>query len=127
MSKRYDANQVIRSVYDINTNSLRVSVDQAIAGPGGGLDIVIDHADDSIRIGDGINLVTTSPANTGKVAFDVVSLNELVPREFDDIEITQKNAEGDPEIAIYRSAGSVVATLTITYDIDGDLQRVVRS
>jgi len=126
MSKGYDANQVIRSVYDVNSNCLRVCIDGSV-DMGGPQDIIIDHADDSIRIGDGTNLVTTTPTNISQVGLDVIALNELVPREFDDVEVTQKNADGCPEIVIYRSAGATVSTLTITYDVDGDFQRVVRS
>ena len=126
MTKGYDANQVIRSVYDVNKNCLRVCIDGTISGPGGGLEIVIDHASDSIRIGDGTNLVTTTQAGA-KVGLDTVQLNDLIPSAFDDVEVTAKNADGCPTTIVYRNNAAVVATLTVTYDVDGDLERVTRS
>lgn len=54
---KLDANQVMRSIYDDATNELRV---KATLNPGGSSEIVIDHADDSIRLGDGTNLTTVS-------------------------------------------------------------------
>ena len=55
---------------------------------------------------------------------------KLVPEIFDYIEILSKNANGDPTSVVYRTGGSggiPVATLTITYDGDGDVQSVARS
>lgn len=124
--KDLDANQVIRSVYEVDKNCLRVCIDGTIDGPGGGIEVVIDHTNDSIRLGDGTNL-TTATVSGSKVGLDVISLNELVPTGFDDVEVTTKNADGCPTQVIYRNSSSIVATLDITYDVDGDFQRVVRS
>ena len=159
--KGYDGFQVLRSVFDVDQNCLRVCLVDGGAGSGGAVEVIIDHTSDSIRLGDGTSLVTTTVLPNSKVGLDVnlaniedmvtndgvgnpitstlteatiakrgldvVSLNELVPREFNEIEITAKNAEGDPTTVIYRSNAEVVATLTIVYDIDGDLQRVTRA
>lgn len=57
----------------------------------------------------------------------VMTLNRLIPCEFDDIQITQFTAEGDPEIVIYRSDTNIIATLTITYNTDGEVERVRRT
>lgn len=63
-----DSTQVLRHVFDETQDRLRV--DAAVSMDAGQLDVVIDQADDSIRIGDGTNLVTTTQ-DSGKVALDV--------------------------------------------------------
>jgi len=57
-----------------------------------------------------------------------VSINggSLVTEEFDSVVITSKNADGCPTGIEYSLAGVLVATLTLTYDVDGDLQSVSR-
>jgi hypothetical protein len=57
----------------------------------------------------------------------VLSINELIPMAFDQVAITSKNANGDPLVILYKLATVTVATLTCTYDIDGDLSNVVRT
>lgn len=55
---------------------------------------------------------------------------KLVPEVYNYIEITSKNANGDPLTVEYKTGGAggvLVATLTITYDVDGDVQSVLRS
>ena len=53
--------------------------------------------------------------------------NKLIPKIFDDIEVTAKNGNGDPVTIVYRSATISVASLTVLYDSDGDFQRVTRT
>jgi hypothetical protein len=57
----------------------------------------------------------------------VLSVNELVPVAFDQVTISSKNGNGDPLVILYKLATVTVATLTCTYDIDGDLSDVVRT
>lgn len=70
-----DSDQVIRSVYDDNKNTLRVSV---LDGTNGGesFEVVINQADDSIRIGDGTDLVTTTTIGP-KVGLDTNIINPI--------------------------------------------------
>ena len=53
-------------------------------------------------------------------------INDLIPVEFDEINILSKNLDGDPTVVEYKLSASIVATLNITYDSDGDLQNVIR-
>lgn len=55
------------------------------------------------------------------------SVNDLVPQEFDEVEITAVNGSNDPTTIVYRKSTSTVATLTIVYDGLGDIQKVSRS
>jgi hypothetical protein len=56
-----------------------------------------------------------------------LSINELVPVAFNEVVISSKNGNGDPLVILYKLATVLVATLTCTYDIDGDLTNVVRT
>ena len=74
--------------------------------------------------------VTVAQGTAGGSAWLVAEVNKLVPTQFDYIEVTSKNAEGCPTEVEYKTGGSggiVVATLTITYDVDGDLESVART
>ena len=51
----------------------------------------------------------------------------LISEEWDSVVVTSKNADGCPLTVEYSLAGSLIATITITYDVDGDLQTLVRS
>lgn len=64
-----DSAQVIQHVYDEPNNRLRVETD-ATVNMSGELEVAIDQVDDSIRIGDGVNLVTASVI-ASKIGLDV--------------------------------------------------------
>jgi len=84
--------------------------------------------------------VTTTP-NDNKVGLDVhiikdssldgspapVSAGNIITEEFDSVAVTAKNSDGCPTTVEYSLAGDLIATLTITYDVDGDLQSVTRT
>lgn len=73
--KDLDANQVIRSVYDPVKNCLRVCiVDNSGSGPPGGIEVAIHHTEDSIRLGDGIDFITSTVFGA-KRAYDVYVVN----------------------------------------------------
>lgn len=67
--KKYDFPQVLRSVFDDDANTLRVSV---VSGGGGGgtMEVLVNHVDDSIRLGDGTTLFTGSTVGP-KTGLDV--------------------------------------------------------
>jgi hypothetical protein len=92
--KGYDANQVLRSVFDVDGNFLRVSVIEAESG-GGTFEVVISHTNDSIRLGDGTSLVTTTTIGP-KVGLDVNVINQ--------IDIRNLTATRD-NVAIHDSSG----------------------
>lgn len=72
--KGYDAFQVLRSVFDVDLNCLRVCIVDGTSSGGSGIEVVIDHTEDSIRLGDGTYFFTSS-IDGGKVALDVSLLN----------------------------------------------------
>lgn len=74
--KGYDGFQVLRSVFDVDQNCLRVCIVSGGGGPGPGgpIEVIIDHTTDSIRLGDGTNLVTTT-VDGSKVGLDVNIIN----------------------------------------------------
>lgn len=57
--KPYDFPQVIRSVFEVEDNCLRVKVINS-SGSGGELEVLIDHTEDSIRLGDGTGFFTST-------------------------------------------------------------------
>lgn len=98
------------------------------------LEVQLSHRDnvpnlgdvhDSVRLGDGTNEATITPTNISKFALDVMPLNRLIRYPYDRIDIVSKNIDGDPTQIEFRSLGTLVATVNITYDADGDLQSVV--
>jgi hypothetical protein len=73
--KPYDYPQVLRSVFEVDDNCLRVKVVSGGGGGGGGdLEVLIDHTEDSVRLGDGTKFLTSTNA-LGKVALDVNVIN----------------------------------------------------
>jgi cell fate (sporulation/competence/biofilm development) regulator YlbF (YheA/YmcA/DUF963 family) len=54
-------------------------------------------------------------------------LGMLIPFAFDSISVPSYNANNDPLIVIYGNGGAIVATLTITYDGDGNISTVERT
>jgi hypothetical protein len=64
---------ILRDVHDPATQSLRTTAQATIIVPGG-LEVTISHTNDSIRLGDGVNLVTTTNVS-GKQGLDVNIIN----------------------------------------------------
>lgn len=89
--KGLDANQVIRSVYDISTNSLRTTGSGGGSGP---IDIIIDQSTDSIRLGDGTNLITgtTHGSKTG-LDVNIITPNVITVNKFNSINSVVANNE----------------------------------
>lgn len=60
---------------------------------------------------------------------DVVNLGQLIPFEFNEIDLTNSTIGGQtvPTTVIYKQGGVTVATLTLTYDGSANLLSVVRS
>lgn len=66
---------VLRDVHDPVTQSLRTTANATIVIPGG-LEVKIEHQNDSVRLGDGVNFLT-STYDGGKVALDVAVLGGI--------------------------------------------------
>lgn len=80
--KGYDAFQVLRSVFDVDKNCLRVCVVDGTTGGGGGFEVIIDHTNDSIRLGDGTNFISSTTV-LGKIGLDVSVINDIDIRQLD--------------------------------------------
>jgi hypothetical protein len=81
-----DANQVLQHAFDDANGSLRVSVVDGSPGSGGGIEIIIDHTEDSVRIGDGSKLVTATNVG-GKTGLDVNIANPTIEITATDLDI----------------------------------------
>lgn len=82
---------------------------------------------DSVRLGNqNYELSYTANDDESKAAADVTALNKLIDIPHDDVEITQFTADGDPEVILFRENGNLKITLNLTYNADGELQRVQR-
>lgn len=60
----------------------------------------------------------------------IPTVSGLVPKIYDTVQITAYTANGDPETVVYRAggaSGTVVATLTLTYDGSNRITEVVRT
>lgn len=82
---------------------------------------VLDQSTDSVEAAQG---------DAGTDPWLVRDMNRLVPEEFDFLDITSRNLAGDPLVIVYKTGGSggtTVATLTLTYDVGGDLKTVTRT
>jgi hypothetical protein len=93
LNDKLDSGQVIKSVYDIDDNSLRVSVVSG-SGGGGALAVEIDASEDSIAIGDGTDLATITTVGPKKgLDVNVINnpINVVVSNE---VEVT--NDAGNP-------------------------------
>jgi hypothetical protein len=67
-----DFTQVLRSAYDDAKN--RIRVDAEFSATIGTIEVIIDHTNDSIRLGDGTDLVTTTTVGSD-VGLDVNIIN----------------------------------------------------
>ena len=76
--KGLDAFQVLRSVYELTNNTLRVSVIDGSTGSGTGFEVIISHINDSIRLGDGTNFITSTNL-ASKYGLDVHIINASLP------------------------------------------------
>jgi hypothetical protein len=67
--------------------------------------------------------------SNGGGSFNAEDFPGLLNFKFDSFEVTEKNLDGPTEIKYYTGGvgGTLVATITITYDLEGDIETVERS
>ncbi len=89
--------------------------------------------DGTISIGD-VTVVGTAPNHyplepNADGSLNTISLAQLVPYKFDEIDLTNSTIDGQvvPTIVVYKQMGATIATLTLTYDGSANLLSVVRS
>jgi len=107
--------------------SLKINADGSIDAnceidAAGGDNILVVGTEDGTKTGIQ-HVLEIGPDGMAKVGDN----NKLIPKIFDDIEVTAKNGNGDPVTIVYRSNTVQVAALTVLYDSDGDFQRVTRT
>lgn len=69
-----DANQVLQHAFD--ESECRLRVDAQFSAGGGAIDVNIDHTNDSIRLGDGTNFLTSTTIGPD-VGLDVNLINDV--------------------------------------------------
>lgn len=90
--KLIDADQVIRSVFDKDLNRLRV--DAVVSATIGDLEVALSHTEDSVRIGDGTNLVEVTSDGEMQVRDDDANTSlETLIDQTDDIETSLGNID----------------------------------
>jgi len=98
--------------------------------PDGSIDanVRVDLTEDSISIGDGEDLYTSSKdAAKGIVALDVVDQSKPVAALNDTGRVTQRDADGNPTEITFRCDGVVKRVLTIEYDDDGNFDAYTKA
>lgn len=90
-------------------------------------DVLLSHLNDSVRLGNGTNLFSSNQRKVGEIGLDVNALNRVFSKPFDELEVTLKNDDGDPLIVVSRLNAILVQTVALTYDADGDFQKLVVS
>jgi hypothetical protein len=116
--KGLDANQVLRSVYDETENCLRVCVVEGTTGGGAGFEVIISHTDDSIRLGDGTQLVTATLVS-GKVGLDVNVINEV---DIQDLDASKDNVaihDSDGDELEINTDGSISVAQAVNNNVSG--------
>ena len=107
-------------------------VDTLQINPDGSINVQISginlsHVSSSVRLGNGTDFLTTSNGDNSTVGLDVNNLNRVFSKPFDEIEVTSKDADGNPLIIISKLNNALMQTVFLTYDIDGDFQKLVVS
>lgn len=132
-ASQHSSENVLRDVHDPITQTLRTTA-TAIIAPG--LDVEIDHTEDSIRLGDGTNFLT-STTDGPKVGLDVNIINDL--QITDGVNNLDINTDGSINVTvvpggsinnIYNEVTSVangILTTIVTYvaSTNGKLKRVM--
>ena len=120
--KNLDGQQVLRSVYDETDNSLRVNAQ--IRAQIGQLEIILDHTEDTVRLGDGTNL--TSVTASGELQVRDNDLNTTASSINGKLNsLGQKTASGSVPVVIasdqspvlvhdYEDTIAVYSTISVT-------------
>lgn len=82
--KQLDAAQVLRSAYDPNTNRLRT--DASVSAVIGAVEVIVDHTNDSIRLGDGTSFLTSTTVGSD-IGLDVNLINSSLTVSATDLDI----------------------------------------
>lgn len=154
LNTKLDSDQVLKRSYDETKNRIRVDaevtatvgtvdviidaatgdniaisdgVDVLVINPDGSINanVALLHTEDSIRLGNGVDFISTKTREIGEIGLDVNTLNRVFSKPFDELEVISKNDDGDPLIVVSRLNAVLVQTVTLTYDSDGDFKKLV--
>lgn len=109
-------------------NPLPVSIDGNINV--GTVNVKLTHLDnepnsgdiaDSVRVGDGVNELKIN--SDGSV--NSYKMNSLITKRFNEITVVSRDSNSNPLVVQYKYLSSVVQTMNITYDVNGDFLDVV--
>lgn len=103
-TSQFSSENILRDVHDPVAQALRTNATATIVVPGG-LEVAIDHDSDSIRIGDGVNLITSSNVS-GKQGLDVNVINPIT------IPLPPDAATETTSLNILAAIGDVEAAIT---------------
>lgn len=106
-------------------DTLQINPDGSINVQVTGLNL--SHTNSSIRLGNGTDFITTSAGDNSTVGLDVNALNRVFSKPFDEIEVTSKDTDGNPLIIISKLNSSLMQTVVLTYDLDGNFKKLVVS
>lgn len=111
-----DGSQVLQHSFDDATGTLRTTATATIIG--GDMKVEISHTEDSIRLGDGTNFLTSTTIG-GDVGLDVNLINTSIPVSQDGTWSVQiEDSAGNP---LTSSAGSLDVNITNTVPISGTI------
>lgn len=147
MSHQRDTNQIWALAWDEANQVLRTSATIDVSG---GIEVLINHLEDSISLGDGEGSNRLAYVNEdnellvhdeavldalGEVKTEVEHVgNELeklssglITEPFDEIQVATRDGDGNPTVLNFKLATVTQATLTLSYDGDGYLSGIVKS
>lgn len=76
----------------------------------------------AVKVSDSGELLVTSSPTTGTQSTS--NVGSVIKVEWDDFQVIAKNASGSPTLVRYFNDTVQVAQIDLTYDVDGDLQRI---
>lgn len=110
-------------IVDSQGNELEIEPDGSI-----NTNIRADHTEDSIAIGDGEDLYTsTKDVSKGIVAQDVVDKSKPVAALNDRAKVTARDDDGNPTEITFYCGGAVTRVLTLAYDDDGNFDEYIKA
>ena len=102
-----DANQVLQHSFEDATGRLRVAA-ELVAG--GTSEVIISHVDDSIRLGNGVSLITATSV-AGSIGLDVNIINPAFP-----VSLGQKTMANSFPVVLASNQSPIAVTFTTVGD-----------
>lgn len=98
---------------------LKIKAAESLGSSGSGGDV-------NLNDGDG-NSITSTECAPDKRGLDVVRLNSIFSKPYDDLQITTLTVNGEPQVIESYKGAVLQETITITYNGNEDIVRVQRS